>query len=150
MTRDEKNRLLRFLKGYRKTKAIISAQEEMYQCNRMEILHSSPIQEQIGAGRRLTFGNPTTVKAEKLEKLEKEYEEKNCQAKARLKNVEALLTHLEGEEQAVLIRKYIIGSTWEELAEQMNYSERQVQNIQERALEHLNQVVKEKRLRLFA
>ena len=41
-------------------------------------------------------------------------------------------------EKELLILKYIKGHTWEEVAELMNYSLRQIYNLHKQALSHFN------------
>lgn len=59
-----------------------------------------------------------------LEKMREEYE-----------NVEKMIDQLDGNYNTVLVRKYLLGETWETIADKMNFSPRNVRYIHQRAID---------------
>lgn len=74
---------------------------------------------------------------DKKSKLENLYFDKVTELTEEMESIERAIEWLEPRERTLLRLYYISGLTWEQVAEEMNYSWRQVHNIHGKALEKL-------------
>lgn len=76
--------------------------------------------------------------AAKLDELERRLSAYLDEMAARkLRVVEAIEEMTDPQEQAVLIRYYLGGETWDQVAEDLHYTTRQIINIHGQALQHI-------------
>lgn len=91
-----------------------------------------------GAGRK-GYKNDLSGCIAKLDTLEKDKEKELCNMVQSHERIEKAISNLEDEqEREVLLYRYIKGLDWQEIAEKMAYSKRQIHRFHGRALEHLN------------
>ena len=102
-------------------------------------------QSKMSAAARIGDGMPHAHEpqdlsgyAAKLDELERRLSAYLDEMAARkLRVVEAIEEMTDPQEQAVLIRYYLGGETWDQVAEDLHYTTRQIINIHGQALQHI-------------
>lgn len=74
---------------------------------------------------------------EKLKVLESELNDQIDEAVDRKREAVRVLSALSGAEKAALYQYYILARDWNEIADELYFSERQIYNIRKRAIAHL-------------
>lgn len=136
MTIEEKKE---YLKSYRKIgRELRSLSEEINQLRLSQIIPgivSDGLPKSSG-------GSDLSGYAARLDELEREFQAKVSALQQRRAEIEASIALMEdATERAVLRYYYLCGMAWEQVAEELHYTERHIYSLRNRAIEHFEKKV---------
>ena len=135
MTIEEKKE---YLKSYRKIgRELRSLSEEINQLRLSQIMPgivSDGLPKSSG-------GSDLSGYAARLDELEREFQAKVSALQRRRAEIEASIALMEdATERAVLRYYYLCGMAWEQVAEELHYTERHIYSIQNLAVKHFEKI----------